>query len=166
MITAREFAIKAHGDQKYGDEPYVVHLDEVHKIVQDCSFGAYFQTVAYLHDTIEDDPNTTYWDIQREFGTNVANCVDMLTDCNNSTRTMSRKARKRMTYEKVRWMPNTGQYEPVLVVKAADRLANLRRGGKNDMYAREHDMFSLIYYRKGLVDYLWLEMDAIISGGK
>jgi len=26
MITAREFAIKAHGDQKYGDEPLVDSL--------------------------------------------------------------------------------------------------------------------------------------------
>jgi (p)ppGpp synthase/HD superfamily hydrolase len=165
MITAREFAIKAHGDQKYDDEPYVVHLDEVHKIVYDYGCGLYFQTVAYLHDVIE-DTSVTFWDVQREFGINTANCVEMLTDCNNSTKTMSRREKKRLTYEKVRWMPNIGQYEPVLVVKAADRLANLRRGGKNDMYAREHDMFKLIYHRKGLVDSLWLEMEQILSGGK
>lgn len=165
MITAREFAIKAHGDQKYGDEPYIVHLDEVHQIIKDCGFGMYFQAVAHLHDIIE-DTSITYWDIQREFGTNVAKCVDMLTDCGSSSNSLSRKEKKRMTYEKVRWMPNTREYEPVLAVKAADRLANLRRGGKNDMYAREHDIFSLIYHKKGFVDHLWLEMDQILSKGK
>ena len=31
---ARAFAVQAHGDQRYGDEPYVVHLDEVAAIVR------------------------------------------------------------------------------------------------------------------------------------
>ena len=55
---AREFAIKAHGDQMYGDEPYIVHLDEVAGILHEFGImetiftNAYI--VAYLHDTIED----------------------------------------------------------------------------------------------------------------
>lgn len=40
---ARDFAIKWHGDQKYGDKPYVYHLDQVAEIVsksnQDRSSG-------------------------------------------------------------------------------------------------------------------------------
>jgi (p)ppGpp synthase/HD superfamily hydrolase len=165
MITAREFAIRAHSDQKYGDEPYIVHLDEVNEIVTNDGFGTIFQAVAYCHDIME-DTSTTYWDIQNAFGTNVANCVDMLTDFNDPTKRLYRRERKRMTYEKIRWMPNTPQYEPVLVVKAADRLANIRRGGKNDMYYREHDLFKLIYHRRGLVDSMWDEMNFLLAKGE
>lgn len=32
-IKARDFAIIAHGNQKYGDQPYVVHLDEVFNVL-------------------------------------------------------------------------------------------------------------------------------------
>jgi len=31
---ARAFAVNAHGDQMYGDEPYVAHLDEVYAKLQ------------------------------------------------------------------------------------------------------------------------------------
>jgi len=33
MTSARDFAIKAHGDQKYNSEPYSVHLDQVARLV-------------------------------------------------------------------------------------------------------------------------------------
>ena len=53
---ARNFAIKAHGHQKYGDSPYVVHLDAVAGTLE--RFGHAGDTnliaAAYLHDTLED----------------------------------------------------------------------------------------------------------------
>jgi (p)ppGpp synthase/HD superfamily hydrolase len=49
---AREFAIKAHGEQKYGEFPYSVHLDEVATIAK--PYGESAEIVAYLHDVIED----------------------------------------------------------------------------------------------------------------
>ncbi len=45
----RDYAIKAHGDQLYGDRPYSVHLDAVAELVPD----VYKQT-AYQHDLLED----------------------------------------------------------------------------------------------------------------
>ena len=36
--SAREFAVSAHGNQKYGDEPYSVHLDDVARTVEELGF--------------------------------------------------------------------------------------------------------------------------------
>lgn len=48
---ARDVAIAAHGDQRYGTHPYVHHLDAVAAILE--PFGTAAQIVGYLHDTIE-----------------------------------------------------------------------------------------------------------------
>ena len=45
---ARDYAIAAHGDQKYGEHPYVGHLDAVAEIVR--PDGELAVAVAYLHD--------------------------------------------------------------------------------------------------------------------
>lgn len=56
-----------------------------------------------------------------------------------------------------------------LIVKAADRLANLRvsaRGGsdsKLDMYRGEHAAFRAAAFRPGLCDEFWAGMEQILS---
>lgn len=59
MDKAREFAVKAHGDQMYGKFKYSYHLDQVKsKLMElehkgwDVPEDAY--VVAYLHDVLED----------------------------------------------------------------------------------------------------------------
>ena len=51
---ARDFAIKRHGEQLYGNEPYIVHLDHVHEV--GLRFGTTIeeQCADYLHDILED----------------------------------------------------------------------------------------------------------------
>ena len=62
-----------------------------------------------------------------------------------------------------------GKAQLALVVKAADRLANLRMcaraGGeaKLEKYRREHPAFRAAAYRAGLCEELWMEIDRIIS---
>ena len=62
---ARKFAINAHGDQKYGELPYHVHLDAVAEIASE--YGETVQIIAYLHDVAE-DTSVQLQDIEREFG--------------------------------------------------------------------------------------------------
>ena len=92
--TARDFAIDAHGEQKYGARPYHVHLDAVAELAS--AYGETAQVVAYLHDVVEDTP-VALSAIEGRFGKFVAGCVAILTDEPGETR----EERKRKTYLKM-----------------------------------------------------------------
>ncbi len=155
---ARDFALAAHGDQPYGTQPYVYHLDAVADIL--APFGDVAQIVGYLHDTVE-DTEITIAVIHEEFGTEVADCVALLTDEEG----VDRGERKAKTNAKLAATSNS----LALIVKAADRLANLREsvrdpvGGKLDMYLQEHAAFKNAVYRSGICDDLWVSIDNIIE---
>lgn len=155
---SREFAIKAHADQKYGNLPYSYHLDAVAKLLE--PFGEQAQIAGYLHDTVE-DTNVSLGDIAAEYGVEMANCIGLLTDEAGE----NRRIRKAKTNEKLAATSNT----LALIVKVADRLANLIEsqretdGGKLAMYRREHEAFRNAAYRQGLCDDLWAQIDAIIN---
>ena len=51
-LKARELAMRSHGDQKYGEHPYIVHLDAVADICY--PYGQNAVIIAFLHDTLED----------------------------------------------------------------------------------------------------------------
>lgn len=166
---ARDFAIKAHGDQLYGDEPYVVHLDEVAAILDE--FG-YDETVwqnayisAYLHDVFE-DTDASQMEVRRLFGVPVWRSVLLLTD----PEAPNRKQRKELMLQAIQALPMDavlGECYPVFVVKPADRLANMRRGGKLDMYAQEHAVFASVFNAKGKrsarTKQMFDEMDTILG---
>lgn len=114
---ARDFAVKAHGDQKYGEFPYSVHLDEVASIAK--QYGETAEIVAYLHDVVE-DTDVTAQEIEAIFGGLVARCVQILSDEPGETR----KIRKAATYLKMSAVD--GEECLALLVKSADRLANMR----------------------------------------
>lgn len=84
MSKAREFAVKHHGDQMYGDKAYVYHLDQVASIVRKehklHSSGtiSWLEDIAYLHDIME-DCGVTYYALADEFGTEIAHAVALLT---------------------------------------------------------------------------------------
>ena len=84
MIThAIKYAKEAHGDQvrKYTGEPYYKHGLAVARIVQEHA-AVYTQPMlvaALLHDVVE-DTDITLDEIQREFGSEVADLVGWLTD--------------------------------------------------------------------------------------
>jgi len=155
---AREFAINAHGDQKYGEFPYSVHLDEVAMIASD--YGEQAEVVAFLHDVVE-DTETTPEEIEAIFGSLVARCVSILSDEPGETR----KIRKAATYRKMDKV--TGEEELALLVKAADRLANMRACIRiQDLnflakYQAEHPAFHKAVYRPGLCENIWREIEHI-----
>ena len=89
---ARTFAVAAHGDQKYGDQPYSFHLDAVAEIL--APFGEQAQIAGYLHDVVEDTP-VQLEAVRREFGDKISECVALVTDEKGA----NRKERKRRTNE-------------------------------------------------------------------
>ncbi len=159
-IKAREFAIAAHGDQKYGDHPYSVHLDAVASIAS--RHGETAEVIAYLHDVVE-DTSVPLGKIQEEFGQLVADAVSVLTDEPGR----NRKERKSKTYKK---MANvTGKTQVALVVKAADRLANLRACVADNnqsllaMYKNEHKVFKESVFRPNFCNEIWEEIEEILD---
>lgn len=156
----KEFAINAHGNQKYGDQPYIVHLESVAEIVK--PYGKSAQIIAWLHDVVE-DTSVRKTEIEQEFGNFIAECVGVLTDEPGA----DRKEKKAKTYAK---MAKTGQeLNLALIVKAADRLSNIKaciafkRYSKLEMYKNEHEAFKTAAYRPGLCDDLWEKMEAVFA---
>ena len=160
--NARVFAMQAHLGQLYGNEPYIVHLDEVAKIVD--QYGQDCQIVAYLHDILEDTVITDK-DIGQWFGDKVLRNVQLCTDEPGG----NRKTRKFRTNLKL--SNATLPKDAIgLIVKAADRLANARRCVINNpkllaMYAGEYPEFKKAAYRPGLCDEIWDELDGIFNAG-
>lgn len=159
-ISAREFAIAAHGDQRYGERPYSFHLDQVVGSLSE--FGQDAEAVGYLHDVVE-DTSTTVAEISEKFGPLVAECVALLTDVPGQ----NRKERKAKTYKKLSAV--SGPAQLALVVKVADRLANVRAciaDGKEalwNVYRDEHAAFRAAAYRAGQCDALWGQLDGLLE---
>lgn len=157
---AREFAVAAHGNQKYGDAPYLVHLQAVAKLL--IPYGEQAQVLGFLHDVVE-DTSISKEEVESEFGSFIAECVAVLTDEPGS----NRKERKAKTYLK---MSQVGpELHLALVAKAADRLANLeacvisQNVSLLSMYKNEHTTFKSAVYRQGLCEDLWQKINLIVS---
>ena len=112
------------------------------------------QVTGFLHDVVEDTA-VTVDEVADTFGPQIAACVGILTD----DRGENRNARKVKTYEKMSHV--TGEQELALIVKAADRLANMeaciadRKQSLLKTYEDEHDTFKKAAYRDGLCPDLW-----------
>lgn len=145
-MDAKEFAVRAHGDQKYGPFPYSYHLDKVaKKVLEFQSDGESLfvaMKLAYLHDVVE-DTKVTLEDIEKEFGTFIRDCVDVLTDEPGP----SRKVRKDLTIAKFKEVPKGDSRCIALFVKGCDRMANIDEAlimmdrDTLKMYAKEGDSF-------------------------
>lgn len=161
---ARAFAMRAHGDQRYGNEPYVVHLDEVVEILKtEPTLDAEVLAIGYLHDVVE-DTSVTLAELAERFGAGVMRCVDLLSDAPGR----NRKERKAATYARMARVDD-GPDSRALVVKVADRLANVRRCHEEGnarllgVYRREHPTFRAAAFRDGIVGPWWDELDAALN---
>lgn len=143
-MDAKEFALRAHGDQKYGPFPYSYHLDKVAKKVlefhSDGESLSVAMNLAYLHDVVE-DTKVTLEDIEKEFGTFIRDCVEVLTDEPGDTR----KVRKDLTIAKFKEIHKGDSRCVALFVKGCDRMANIEESlimmdrDTLKMYAKEGD---------------------------
>lgn len=133
---ARVVAENAHMGQKYGDKPYLDHLDDVVGVLSRFGVDSLDILMAgYLHDTLE-DTHLTKDRLANEFGQRVADLVDACTDGAGK----NRKARKERPFLLI---PKT---HGALAVKLADRIANIEsaKGGNPGllkMYRKENPVF-------------------------
>lgn len=151
--VARAFALERHGDQRYGDEPYGVHLAEVAAVlarfaVEDPDLAI----AAWLHDVVE-DTDATLDDVDERFGSRIRALVDAVTMEAGDTRA----ARNAATHPKIRATPGA------VTLKLCDRIANVERGGpKRALYRSEHEAFRAALHRPGEADAMWAHLDRAV----
>ena len=134
----RDWAIKLHANQKYGEHDYVYHLDKVYEL------GLYFELdddyliASYLHDTIE-DCNITREDIEEKTNQHVANMVWAVSGFGEN-----RKARKVNMIEKMY------KYPASINLKMLDRCVNMMESKLNNqklfqMYLKEMKDYEKVF---------------------
>lgn len=137
VMKAREFAIRAHNKQRYGDLPYVYHLDQVYAVLSRFEYwDEMLLAAAYLHDVVE-DTSVRIIDIDCEFGIRVGSLVLAVTDMPGATR----NEQKASTYPMIK---ASGEF--AIVLKLADRIANMEASGnsrdtRREMYRKEYPEF-------------------------
>lgn len=138
---ARYFATTEHVNirhQTYNGLPYTHHLMDVEYVLRRFlpsitqePWNSPIVLAAWLHDVVE-DCGIKIKVIAEMFGQAVGDLVWAVTDEPGP----NRKTRKLLTYEKIR------DTENAVVVKLADRIANVETGGELvGMYAKEHPDF-------------------------
>lgn len=150
LVKAREFAIKAHGDQKYGGLPYSVHLKHVVEVLVRFNIGGDIRTAAWLHDVLEDTPITLPDLYAAGFSAAVCQLVESVTNEPGK----NRKERHLKTHPKIRH-----HGKDAVILKVADRIANTEfsqaHGAMLGMYRREFPEFKEALYREGECDSMW-----------
>jgi (p)ppGpp synthase/HD superfamily hydrolase len=135
LRKARDFAVHAHGAQRYGDKPYVDHLLAVVRILEQFGASADCRVAGWLHDTIE-DTSVTRDEVSVEFGDRVASLVWAVTGEGHG----NRQAHSASICAKIAQCPEAA------VVKLADRIANIEaceRGDRHSArYVGEHPAFA------------------------
>lgn len=158
--VARAFAMQAHAGQQYGQYPYIYHLDQV--AYHATEFGETAVVIAYLHDILE-DTDFIETSIQHHFGLEVLRCVQLLTDPEGETR-ISRKSALNNKLSQA----DESLYL-ALIVKAADRVANVRFCIKSKnfnmwkRYQHEYSAFRKAAYRPNLCERLWMILDVLME---
>jgi (p)ppGpp synthase/HD superfamily hydrolase len=165
-MNAIEFAVAAHGDQRYGDgRPYATHLAETVDVL--CQFWELFSRVdytmitdaAWLHDTLE-DTHTTLGEIDALFGPRVAQLVSAVTN-NYAIRDMHERSLN--AYAKIR---STGRL--AVALKLADRIANVRNSHAGDRFATRYvadfrDFVRALYHADDKLGPMWDVLTQLIA---
>lgn len=124
---AREFALLHHAGQRYGEAPYIVHLDAVVQHLKSVDAAQHVLVAGYLHDILEDTSVTTTT-LTRVFGEATCALVWAVTGEGES-----RAAKVAATVAKLESLPDAR------LLKLADRLANVEacvRSGNHSLLAR------------------------------
>jgi (p)ppGpp synthase/HD superfamily hydrolase len=139
----------AHRDQKYGEQPYSVHLEDVVRRVKQITDDPEIIAAAWLHDTVEDSPEVTIDDIRRLFGARVADMVWAVTAHGSD-----RAEKIASVIDKIAGTPGAD------FVKSADRLSNAsaskaeKKMALYTMYRDEHAALGPVLGDNALVDEL------------
>ena len=145
------FATKAHhGTERRGKGfPYIIHPLEAMAIVATMTSDPELLAATVLHDTIE-DTDTTYDDLQREFGTRVADLVAAETDMRQNTDGHELTWRER----KQRDMDNLkASTREVKTIALGDKLSNMRAIARD--YQVVGDRLWLMFHEKDKATHAW-----------
>lgn len=159
-IEAKRFAELAHAGHTYGDNiPYSVHLENVVNVLKRFGFNSpEMECSGWLHDTLE-DTKTSYNDLKKKFGVEIAENVFIVTD----EKGRNRQERSEKTYPLI----NTRLKSKIL--KLADRIANVEWGmansGKNEMYQKEYAKFKTYLYNESELEIqaMWNYLDTLLK---
>lgn len=154
---ARTKAIKKHKDQKWGDHPYIKHLELVNEEMREHGVGIVKKhdtnllSIGYLHDILE-DTDTTFEELEKEFGRDIACEVDLLT--------------KKDSDSPEEYFKKISKSSLAATVKLADRIVNLRKTNEDRSmkhywkYLREHPyIVDMLYTGHPLEDTLTKEIE-------
>ncbi len=123
LRRAYEFAARLHeGQTRLSGEPYLIHPLEVTRILAERRMDMICLQTGLLHDVVE-DTDVTVEDLKREFGEDVARCVDGVTKL-SKLEFRSREQRQAETMRKM-LLAMVSDIR-VILVKLADRLHNMR----------------------------------------
>jgi len=150
---AYRFAAKYHAGQvRASGDPYLAHPLAVAEILADMRMDVVSVVTGLLHDIVE-DTTVSVADIQKEFGEEVARCVDGVTKLSKID-FFSSEDRQAESYRKMLLaMVNDIR---VILVKLADRLHNMRTLGalspeRRERIARETlEIYAPIAHRLGM----------------
>lgn len=180
-LTARRFAIAAHGNQKYGDLPYEVHLEKVQRVFQSFLTDDMLEHVGvdaetleicmWLHDVEEDTPATREM-LEAIWGPKVASIVHAVSDAPG----VNRKERKWGTLGQPGPMIKMQDNPAAILVKLCDRIANVIacRNAEEKLPAAKRKSSMLVEYREeqrelralrrgGPLDVLWDHLETLLN---
>ncbi|MDX2184136.1 MAG: bifunctional (p)ppGpp synthetase/guanosine-3',5'-bis(diphosphate) 3'-pyrophosphohydrolase [Gemmatimonadaceae bacterium] len=158
LARAYKFSEKAHtGQVRRSGDPYVTHCVEVARILAELQLDSVTVACGLMHDVVE-DTSITVADIEREFGSEIANIVDGLTKIGALTLT-SKLERQVENYRKL--LLSIAKDARVILIKLADRLHNMRTldwmpEEKRRRIAQEtFDLYAPMAHRFGLARIRW-----------
>ncbi|MEP7362752.1 MAG: bifunctional (p)ppGpp synthetase/guanosine-3',5'-bis(diphosphate) 3'-pyrophosphohydrolase [Acidobacteriota bacterium] len=153
LERAYQFALRHHAHQlRVSGEPYMTHPLNVAMILAGMNMDLVCLQTGLLHDLIE-DTSTTHEDLRREFGEEVAHCVDGVTKL-GKVKFYSPEERQAESVRKM-LLAMVSDIR-VILVKLADRLHNMRTLGalpveRQQRIARETlEIYSPIAHRLGM----------------
>jgi|JI10StandDraft_1071094.scaffolds.fasta_scaffold117428_8 (p)ppGpp synthase/HD superfamily hydrolase len=147
--------------RKYTGEPYIGHPIEVAGILQTVPHTDAMLAAALLHDTVE-DTQVTEADIEREFGSEVADLVSWLSDVSCSE-DGNRAARKAIDLEHTSRAPAAAK-----TIKLADLISNTMRIVAHDpKFARVYlsEKAALLEVLKDGDPTLWARANQVLQDG-
>lgn len=158
LERAYRFSAQAHeGQYRRNGDPFVTHCVEVAKILAELQLDSVTVATGLIHDVVEDTA-VRIEEVEREFGTEIAQIVDGLTKIGhlplNST-----EERQVENYRKL--LVSIARDARVIIIKLADRLHNMRTldalpEDKQRRIAQETmDLYAPLAHRFGMAKMRW-----------
>ena len=158
LVRAFRYSERAHeGQTRSSGDPYVSHCVEVAKILADLQLDSVTVAAGLIHDVVEDTV-VGVEDVEREFGTEIAQIVDGLTKIGNLPM-HSTQERQVENYRKL--LLSVAKDARVILIKLADRLHNMRTldwlaPEKRRRIAQEtRDLYAPLAHRFGMAKIRW-----------